>query len=400
MPGGKICVTDNGVHGRTDIMRHIEQEGGLGAVRALRVFHSDLQFCIQLLRIVCGFLCSSFGFTRLLEQLQNREQNNCDRNAADQQNHEEVILYKLAQGDLPQRALMHCKRTGKHIGRHGIERFVQDGQQAAVSAIDRKAGFGRVWQQNAVKAVFLAVFFLTAGPCDNTIRLSVSDQLCRILLCIAVHDLPLRIIKRKVLFQGELVLGNGNAVRLVFVKMLFVRDRHHIRGPRCVGAGNAIFFRQIGTLVEMEDHVDLARFQRIQFRFLAVIADDLEFQILISKTTCCKLNIVCDRPGKLPGGRVIGADAAITRQKAHPDRAVLSEPRLFLTRKDGRIIQREIPFIQICRIKRIRFVQCAHRIVQFFLDISPVLIDRIVDAGFSHTGHGRDAKLCPEGLFQ
>ena len=195
-------------------------------------------------------------------------------------------------------------------------------------------------------------------------------------------------------------MGNGNAVCFVFVKMLFVRDRHHIRGPRCVGAGNAIFFRQIGTLVEMEDHVDLARFQRIQFRFLAVIADDLEFQILISKTTCCKLNIVCDRPGKLPGGRVIGADAAITRQKAHPDRAVLSEPRLFLPCKDGRIIQREIPFIQIRRIKRIRFVQCAHRIVQFFLEISPVLIDRIVDAGFSHTGHGRDAKLCPEGLFQ
>jgi hypothetical protein len=53
-------------------------------------------------------------------------------------------------------------------------------------------------------------------------------------------------------------LGNGNAVRFVFVKMLLVRDRHHIGGPRCVGAGNAIFFCQIGTLVEMEDHVDLA----------------------------------------------------------------------------------------------------------------------------------------------
>ena len=69
MPGGKVCVTDNGVHGRADIMRHIEQEGRLGAVRALRFFHGNLQFCIQLLRIVCGFLCSSFGFARLLEQL-------------------------------------------------------------------------------------------------------------------------------------------------------------------------------------------------------------------------------------------------------------------------------------------------------------------------------------------
>ena len=69
MPGGKVCVTDNGVHGCADIMRHIEQEGGFGAVRALRFFHGNLQFCIQLLRIVCGFLCSSFGFARLLEQL-------------------------------------------------------------------------------------------------------------------------------------------------------------------------------------------------------------------------------------------------------------------------------------------------------------------------------------------
>ena len=50
-------------------MGHIEQEGGFGAVRALRFFHGDLQFCIQFLRIVCGFPCSSFGFTRLLEQL-------------------------------------------------------------------------------------------------------------------------------------------------------------------------------------------------------------------------------------------------------------------------------------------------------------------------------------------
>ena len=144
MPGGKICVTDNGVHGRTDIMRHIEQEGGLGAVRTLCFFHGDLQFCIQLLRIVCGFLCGSFGFTRLLEQLQDREQNNCNGNAANQQNHKEVILYKLAQGNLPRRALIHCNRTGKQIDRLCLDRFVQDGQQAAVSAIDRKAGFYRV----------------------------------------------------------------------------------------------------------------------------------------------------------------------------------------------------------------------------------------------------------------
>ena len=64
-------------------MRHIEQEGGFGVVRALRFFHSDLQFCIQLLRIVCGFPCSCFGFTRLPQQLQDREQNGCNRNAAD-----------------------------------------------------------------------------------------------------------------------------------------------------------------------------------------------------------------------------------------------------------------------------------------------------------------------------
>ena len=62
-----------------------------------------------------------------------------------------------------------------------------------------------------------------------------------------------------------------------------------------------ILFRQIGVLVAMEDHVDLARFQRIQFCFLAVIADQLEFQFLIAQTICCKLNIVRDYPGKLPG---------------------------------------------------------------------------------------------------
>ena len=88
----------------------------------------------------------------------------------------------------------------------------------------------------------------------------------------------------------------------------------------------------------MEDHVDLAGSQRIQFRFLAVIADQLEFQFLIAQTICCKLNIVRDYPGKLPGGRVKGADAAVTRQKAHLDGAVLFEPRLFLPCKDGRII--------------------------------------------------------------
>ena len=91
MPGGKICVADNGVHGRADVMRHIEQEGGFGPVRALGVFRSDLQFCIQLLRIVRGFSCGSFGFACLPEQLQDREQNDCDRNAADQQHHKEVI---------------------------------------------------------------------------------------------------------------------------------------------------------------------------------------------------------------------------------------------------------------------------------------------------------------------
>ena len=204
MPGGKVCIADNGVHGGADIMGHIEQEGGFGAVRALRFFHGDLQFCIQFLRIVCSFPCSSFGFTRLLEQHQNREQNNCNSNAADQHNHKEVILYKIAQGNLPRGALIHRKRAGKHINRHCLDRFVQDGQQAAVSAIDRKAGSYRVYQRNAVKAVFLAVFILTADPGNKAIRLSVFDQLCGILLCIAVHDLPLRIIKRKVLFQGGL----------------------------------------------------------------------------------------------------------------------------------------------------------------------------------------------------
>ena len=182
--------------------------------------------------------------------------------------------------------------------------------------------------------------------------------------------------------------------------MLFVRDRHQFGGPRCVGTGKVILFRQIGVLVEMEDHVDLARFQRIQFCFLAVIADQLEFQFLIAQTICCKLNIVRDYPGKLPGGRVKGADAAVTRQKAHLDGAVLFEPRLFLPCKDRDIIQREIPFIQIRRIKRSRFVQRAHRIVQFFLEIRTVFVERIVDAGFSHAGYGRDAKICPEGFFQ
>ena len=258
MPGGKVCVADNGVHGRADVMRHIEQEGGFGPVCALGVFRSDLQFCIQLLRIVRGFSCGSFGFACLPEQLQDREQNDCNKNAADQQDHEEVIPYKLTQGNLPRGALIHCQRAGEHIGRHGLDRFVQYGQQMAVSAVDRKAGFGRVWKQNAVKVIFLAVVFLAADPCDKAVRLSVLDQSCRILLCSAVHDLPLRIINRNVPCQGELVLRNGNAVRLVFVKVLFVRDRHHGGGPRCVGTGNTILFRQIGALVEMENHVDLA----------------------------------------------------------------------------------------------------------------------------------------------
>ena len=69
MPGGKVCIADNGVHGGADIMGHIEQEGGFGAVHALCFFHGDLQFRIQLLCIVCSFPCSSFGFARLLEQL-------------------------------------------------------------------------------------------------------------------------------------------------------------------------------------------------------------------------------------------------------------------------------------------------------------------------------------------
>ena len=258
MPGGKVCVADNGVHGRADVMRHIEQEGGFGPVCALGVFRSDLQFCIQLLRIVRGFSCGSFGFACLPEQLQDCEQNDCNKNAADQQDHNEVVPYKLAKGNFPRGAFVHCQRAGKHIDRHGLDRFVQDGQQYAVSAVDRKAGFGRVEQRNAVKVVFLTVVFLAADPCDKAVRLSVLDQPCRILLCSAVHDLPLRIINRKVPCQGELVLRNGNAVRLGFVKVLFVRDRHHVGGPRCVGTGNAILFRQIGTLVEMEYHVDLA----------------------------------------------------------------------------------------------------------------------------------------------
>ena len=198
MPGGKVCVADNGVHGRADVMRHIEQEGGFGPVRALGVFRSDLQFCIQLLRIVRGFSCGSFGFACLTEQLQDCEQNDCNKNAADQQDHEEVILYKLTQGNLPRGALMHRQRAGKHIGWHCLDRFVQDGQQAAVSALDRKAGIGRVGQRNAVKTITFAVFRLTADPCDKTVCLSVLDQFYRILLCIAVDDFPLRIIKRNV----------------------------------------------------------------------------------------------------------------------------------------------------------------------------------------------------------
>ena len=400
MSGGQVCVADNGVHGCADVMRHIEQEGGFGPVRALGVFRGDLQFCIQLLRVVGGFSCGSLGFERLLKQLQDCEQNNCHKNAAAQQNHNEVVPYKLAKGNLPRGAFIHRQSAGKHIGRHGLDCFVQDGQQDAVSAIDRKAGFGGVWQRNAVKVVFLAVIFLAADPCDKAVRLSVLDQLCRVLLCSTVHDFPLRIINRKVPCQREPVLGNGNAVRLVFVKVLFVRDRHHVRGPRCVGAGNAVLFRQIGTLVEMENHVDFARFQRIEFRFFAVITDHLEFQFLIAQTIFGKLNIVGDCPGNLPCGRVIGADAAVACQKAHLDGTVFFDPRLFLARKDGGIIQREIPFIQIRYIKRLRFVQRAHCTVQFFLDVGAVFVDCIVDAGASHAGYGRDAKLCPEGFFQ
>ena len=93
---------------------------------------------------------------------------------------------------------MHRQRAGKHIGWHCLDRFVQDGQQAAVSALDRKAGIGRVRQRNAVKPMIFAVFRLTADPCDKTVCLSVLDQFYRILLCIAVHDFPLRIIKRNV----------------------------------------------------------------------------------------------------------------------------------------------------------------------------------------------------------
>ena len=150
----------------------------------------------------------------------------------------------------------------------------------------------------------------------------------------------------------------------------------------------------------MENHVDLARFQRIEFRFFAVITDHLEFQFLIAQTIFGKLNIVGDCPGNLPCGRVIGADAAVACQKAHLDGTVFFDPRLFLARKDGGIIQREIPFIQIRRIKRLRFVQHAHCTVQFFLDVGAVFVDCIVDAGASHAGYGRDAKLCPEGFFQ
>ena len=79
---------------------------------------------------------------------------------------------------------------------------------------------------------------------------------------------------------------------------------------------------------------------------------------------------------------------------------MLFEPRLFLSRKDGLIIQREILFTQIRRIKRSLFVQRVHRIVQFFLEIRTVFVEHIVDAGFSHAGYGRDAKLCPVGFFQ
>ena len=42
MSGGKVCIADNGVHRCADVVRHIEQEGGLGTVRALGVFRSDL----------------------------------------------------------------------------------------------------------------------------------------------------------------------------------------------------------------------------------------------------------------------------------------------------------------------------------------------------------------------
>ena len=75
-------------------MRHIEQEGGFGPVCALGVFRSDLQFCIQFLRIVRGFSCGSFGFACLPEQLQDREQNDCNKYQKDLSNWYNDLSYR------------------------------------------------------------------------------------------------------------------------------------------------------------------------------------------------------------------------------------------------------------------------------------------------------------------
>ncbi len=111
MSGGQVCVADNGVHGCADVMRHIEQEGGFGAVRASRRFPAAIcNFAFSSCVVVGGFSCGSLSFERLLKQLQDREQNNCHKNAAAQQNHNEVVPYKLAKGNLPRGAFIHRQR--------------------------------------------------------------------------------------------------------------------------------------------------------------------------------------------------------------------------------------------------------------------------------------------------
>ena len=104
-PFYQLTVSQQGIHGCPDIVRHIEKELWFGGI---------------------SLFCLNLGFSRLYQQINYNPYNNQDHTYKPNGNYPQIILYVFCQSNLARCVFIYVKLTGKSGIRQSLNGFVQD----------------------------------------------------------------------------------------------------------------------------------------------------------------------------------------------------------------------------------------------------------------------------------
>ena len=168
-------------------------------------------------------------------------------------------------------------------------------------------------------------------------------------------------------------------------------------GQRQDGAGERelVLLGEVGVLVDVEDHVDVAAAQGLEQLLRRAIGLELEVEPLVLKTALCSGDVVGDHAGELAGIAVEFADAGVKVQKAHLDRPVLGKPLLLVARGGGDKLCGEVLLVELVGIEGVVALQREQSAVELGLELRAAFADADVDVGAADGGEGGQADVRP-----